>query len=396
MHLDEMAAKAFGLTSFTAVGHLIHINLRDNLLQHKHEIGEALLRNNSRALAVVNKVNSIDNAYRNFDIEIIAKRQDCPLTDEELMVCEVNENKCRFKLDFSKVYWNSRLCTEHERIISKLNKSHDIVFDLFAGVGPFSVPAAKAKCTVYANDLNPESIKWLRINMERNKIPRNMYEIYNEDAKDFILNEMKQKLLDIYDDVEEEEPAIKPRIHILMNLPALAPTFLPYFSGLLNDVDADEQPPSTSDRKTTLQVFKEQSLDHVVYCYCFLKGAYENPKHEVQKMIEDNFGRKLTNEQLVEIFKVRNVAPFKDMYRVSIKLDEAILFSPKELVGIMKKTAGDAQPVAPVTNGYSKKMTSMDTQGTKRLHENSSTDESTDVEVETTKRAKISDYCAIM
>lgn len=395
MSLDEMAAKAFGLSSFTAVGHLIHINLRDQLLQAKHEIGEALLKSNPRAMAVVNKLNNIDNEFRNFDIEIIAKRPECSLSDEELMICEVNENKCRFKFDFSKVYWNSRLCTEHERIISKLNNSHDVVFDLFAGVGPFSVPAAKMKCTVYANDLNPESIKWLRINMERNKVPRNMYEIYNDDAKDFILNDMKQKLLDIYDDVEEDEPAIKPRIHILMNLPALAPTFLPHFIGLLNDVDDKDAPPSTSARKTTLQVFKEQSLDHIVYCYCFLKGLYTQPKEEVHKLIEEHFGRKLTNDQLVEIFKVRNVAPFKDMYRVSIKLDENILFCPKELVGIMKKGAGDSLTTPPTTNGYSKKTDGTEAQGIKRQHE-SSTDESTDVEVETTKKAKISDYCTVM
>jgi len=31
------------------------------------------------------------------------------------------ENGCSFELDFSKVYWNSRLSTEHERIVGMLN-----------------------------------------------------------------------------------------------------------------------------------------------------------------------------------------------------------------------------------------------------------------------------------
>jgi len=52
------------ITSFTSVGHLLHINLKDNLLQHKHQIGSALLKKNPRALAIVNKLKTIDNTYR--------------------------------------------------------------------------------------------------------------------------------------------------------------------------------------------------------------------------------------------------------------------------------------------------------------------------------------------
>lgn len=318
MSIDQMVSKAFNISSFTSIGHLLHINLKDHLLQHKHEIGQALLNKNPRALAVVNKVSTIENTYRNFEIEIIAKRDGCTLSDEELMICEVNENRCRFKLDFSKVYWNSRLSTEHERIIAKLNKSCDIVFDLFAGVGPFAVPAAKGKCLTFANDINPESVKWLEVNMKRNKVQDGMYRVFNKDAKEFILHDIKPRLVEIYKNIRDEELATIPKVHILMNLPALAPTFLPYFSGLLGSVDEKNY--------DLLQIFRELTIEHVVYCYCFLKGVYDDPKAEVRKLIEDEFKRELTSNQLVEIFRVRNVAPFKEMYRVDIKLDEKILF----------------------------------------------------------------------
>lgn len=321
-----MAAKAFGVSSFTSVGHLLHINLKEQLLPHKHQIGQAILAKNLKALAVVNKVNNIDNEYRNFEIEIIAKRDDCKKTDEELMIVEVNENKCRFQMDFSKVYWNSRLSTEHERIINKLNKYTDIVFDLFAGVGPFSIPAAKAKCKTYANDLNPESVKWLEINKKRNKVITDMLEIYNMDAKDFILDTMKTKLKKEYERVRDEELATKPVIHIIMNLPAIAPTFLPHFVGLFKN-----------ESRELANLFTEQSLQHIVHCYCFLKGAYEDPKLQVKSIIEEELGKELTDDILVDIFRVRNVAPFKDMFRIDFKLDSSILFDPKsEIVGIMK------------------------------------------------------------
>lgn len=68
----------------------------------------------------------------------------------------------------AQVYFNSRLATEHLRMVS-LFKSGCIVADVFCGVGPFAIPAAKAKCKVYANDLNPDSFKWLVHNATANK-----------------------------------------------------------------------------------------------------------------------------------------------------------------------------------------------------------------------------------
>ena len=42
---------------------------------------------------------------------------------------------------------------------------------MFAGIGPFAVPSAKLKgCQVYANDLNPNSFKYLEINAKLNKV----------------------------------------------------------------------------------------------------------------------------------------------------------------------------------------------------------------------------------
>ena len=60
-------------------------------------------------------------------------------------VVSVRENGAKFMFDFSKVYWNPRLVTEHQKVVDLL-KVGDFLFDVFAGVGPFSVPAAmKAK-----------------------------------------------------------------------------------------------------------------------------------------------------------------------------------------------------------------------------------------------------------
>jgi len=49
-------------------------------------------------------------------------------------------------------------------------KPEDIVADVFAGVGPFAVPAAKKGCAVLGNDLNPNSAKYLLKNVEDNRV----------------------------------------------------------------------------------------------------------------------------------------------------------------------------------------------------------------------------------
>lgn len=44
------------------------------------------------------------------------------------------------------------------------------VCDVFAGVGPFAVPAGKRKCFVLANDLNPDSYRSMTGNITTNKV----------------------------------------------------------------------------------------------------------------------------------------------------------------------------------------------------------------------------------
>jgi tRNA (guanine37-N1)-methyltransferase len=80
-----------------------------------------------------------------------------------------NESNCTFTLNFKTVYWNSRLHTEHERLV-KLFDAGEVVADVMAGVGPFAVPAAKKGCLVLGNDLNPEGTKWMEVNRVNNKV----------------------------------------------------------------------------------------------------------------------------------------------------------------------------------------------------------------------------------
>ncbi|RRT82315.1 hypothetical protein BHM03_00020181 [Ensete ventricosum] len=133
-------------------------------------------KNQPRIQTVVNKVGTITNEFRVPTIEVLAGKND--------MVTEVKQYGATFKLDYSLVYWNSRLEHEHIRLVSLFQRGETIC-DMFAGIGPFTIPAAQKGCLLYANDLNPDSVHYLRINAQINKVEDGVY-TYNMDARAFM------------------------------------------------------------------------------------------------------------------------------------------------------------------------------------------------------------------
>jgi len=146
-------------SAFEIVGHLAHLNLRDDCLPYKYIIGKVIMDKNAPTIKlVVNKIGNVEGEFRTFPMEIIASsiesngetKKELSLNDDTLEV-EVKEEGCRFQLNFQHVYWNSRLQFEHKRLVryiagnpkkkSKLSKDKNtkeetvIVADIMAGVG---------------------------------------------------------------------------------------------------------------------------------------------------------------------------------------------------------------------------------------------------------------------
>ncbi|KAL7239827.1 hypothetical protein ACSBR2_005657 [Camellia fascicularis] len=157
--------------------HIAHLNITDELLPYKDVIAKVISdKNHPRIKTVVNKVGSITNEFRVPKFEV--------LTGIDDMVTEVKQYGATFKLDYSLVYWNSRLEHEHIRLVSQF-QAGETICDMFAGIGPFAIPAAQKGCLVYANDLNPDSVHYLEINAEINKV-NDLVCAYNMDARKFI------------------------------------------------------------------------------------------------------------------------------------------------------------------------------------------------------------------
>lgn len=327
--LDEIPS------GFNIVGHVAHLNLRDHSLPYKHLIAQVIIDKNPQIRTVINKVQNVgkEDAFRTFKYEVLAG-------PDELDV-EIREEDCTFRFDYSKVYWNSRLNTEHHRL-KELFKEGEAVCDVMAGVGPFAVPAGKNRVFVWANDLNPESHRWLVDAIERNKVS-SFVQPFNEDGSTFIRTaaarlfhengshsvELPKKSSKRRQGLPSSEagPSPPPRTlsqprffsHYVMNLPASAITFLPSFVGLYSQL----VPNSSLENHPDLPL----PLVHV-YTFGLKPGRHaDNSEEEVRiceeisRLLGTQIGK---DDEGVSIHDVRDVAPKKRMFCATFRLPEEV------------------------------------------------------------------------
>ena len=99
-------------------------------------------------------------------------------------ITEYKEHGCRFKVDVLKTYFSPRLSTERLRI-AKMVTDNEIITNMFAGVGTFSIMIAKTNKTskVYNIDTNPVANDLATINVKLNKVEDRVFPIL-ADAKE--------------------------------------------------------------------------------------------------------------------------------------------------------------------------------------------------------------------
>ena len=81
------------------------------------------------------------------------------------------ENKCSFKLDVSKIMWSKGNTTERKRM-AQLPDDGEIIVDMFAGIGYFSIPMAVHSNPekIYSVEINPVSHGYLCDNIKINRV----------------------------------------------------------------------------------------------------------------------------------------------------------------------------------------------------------------------------------
>ena len=161
-------------TSFDILGDIILLKLNENILDYKHEIGDALLKTNKN-IKTVCLIQPISGEFRKRNVEIISGKNKTETIHTEYGL--------RFFIDIKKAYFSPRLANERKRITNFVNKGETIV-DLFAGVAPFSIMIARYSNPkiIYAIDKNKDAIELAKKNITLNKLIHKI-EAINADAK---------------------------------------------------------------------------------------------------------------------------------------------------------------------------------------------------------------------
>ncbi|KAF7927831.1 hypothetical protein EAE99_005208 [Botrytis elliptica] len=320
---------------FAIVGHVAHLNLHDEYLPYKSLVAAVLMDKNPTIRTVINKIDDVGTVseYRTFSYEVLA--------GEDNMNVEIREGDCTFRFDYSKVYWNSRLQTEHKRLVD-LFEPGDVVCDVMAGVGPFALPAGKKGVFVWANDLNPDSYKAMKDAVIRNKV-ENFVRPFNEDGHKFI-HQAADELLQLTATNQNtitiapkrpsrsappsSQPPPPPKIltipntisHFVMNLPATAIDFLPSFHGLYHK------------SQNLFAPHTETKLPMVhVHCFAAKNEDNEAANIEICERVSEKLGMKIEQGDKYEtkVWDVRDVAPKKRMFCVSFRIPEEVAFGER-------------------------------------------------------------------
>jgi len=144
------------------IGDVVIIKLPKELRKYREKIGKAYAEV-LRCKTALEDVSGISGIYREPNVEIIYGKKETETIHKE--------NNIRYKLDPQKIMFSSGNMDERIRMATISNKN-EIVVDLFAGIGYFTLPMAvysKPK-KIFACEINPVAYKYLCDNIVLNNV----------------------------------------------------------------------------------------------------------------------------------------------------------------------------------------------------------------------------------
>ncbi len=174
------------VSAFDQIGDIIIVRIPDSLMHRKGIIGETLLREVKAARIVFCQSSEVGGDFRTRGLEAIAGSGAAETV--------YRESGCRIAVDVEKAFFSPRLSTERGRIAGLVGDGETVV-NMFAGVGTFSIVAAKSKrCTVYSIDSNPAATRLCEKSIAMNSMAGTVVPM-NGDARRII----REGLLDMAD-----------------------------------------------------------------------------------------------------------------------------------------------------------------------------------------------------
>lgn len=169
--------------SFDIIGDIAVLKVPRALEDKSELIANAVMRMNKHVKTVLCQVSPVSGDYRLRELKW--------LCGEKRTETVHKEYGCLFKVDLAKCYFSPRLLYEHMRIAKQV-KSGETIVNMFAGVGCFSIIIAKHSKPkkVYSIDINPDAVRYMRINITLNKV-ESIVEAIEGDSKEVIISRLR-------------------------------------------------------------------------------------------------------------------------------------------------------------------------------------------------------------
>lgn len=129
--------------------------------EEPEEAASAILSAHKSIKTVIAPVSDVEGEFRT--------RRFRHLAGEARTTTIHKENGLRYRIDLEQAYFTPRLGTERLRVADQVRPGQ-VVLDMFAGVGPFSLLSAKRGAHVIAIDKNPAAVRLLLENAAMNRL----------------------------------------------------------------------------------------------------------------------------------------------------------------------------------------------------------------------------------
>ena len=159
--------------SWAVLGSVILVTMGD--APRPEEVGEALLAMHGQADTVLAR-GGIDGEHREPDVTVVAGEGDTETVHRE--------HGTEYAMDLARVMFSPGNKAERARM-GEITHEGERVLDMFAGIGYFTLPMARAGAHVTAVERNPDSFQYLLENAMRNGVSDRV-EPYRADNRDVL------------------------------------------------------------------------------------------------------------------------------------------------------------------------------------------------------------------
>jgi tRNA wybutosine-synthesizing protein 2 len=181
--------------SWAVVGRVVLVEVGDS--PRPAEVGEALLALHGEADTVLAR-GGVSGPTREPDVEVIAGEGDTETVH--------TEHGTRYALDLAEVTFAPGNEDERARM-GEVVAGGERVFDMFAGIGYFTLPMARAGADVTAAEVNPTAFRYLVENAVLNGV-EDRVSAFRADCRDVEIEGVDRVVMGYYDAYEYLDPAL--------------------------------------------------------------------------------------------------------------------------------------------------------------------------------------------